>query len=228
MLHDVDIRRLVQACAQLLKSKVVEEEAHVFESPILILMSTVLSLNRRWYSHALLARQRFEQGAYTKLNPKSLRRFQELSFQSIGDSGDWRKLAQELWNTREKNKAEQLARLVDYFVKWHRNHYSELEELQALQRWAEITPKESFVGTIKGLGPRACEQLLWYLQGGKAIKLDRHVTAFVRDAVGRSVSEGDTIAGLQEVARRMGLSATALDARIWDHMQGGARCGDRA
>lgn len=221
MLREEEIEKLEKTSVSLPKSGVQEEEAHVMESPILILMSTVLSLNRGWYSHALPARQRFERHVYPLLSPKTLTQFQAFIRDASVNGSDWLRLAQTLWKTKERGKAWLLSELVDYFIVWRNSHAPAIEELQALQRWATSTPRDKFLGRIKGLGPRAYEQLLWYLEGSQAIKLDRHVTSFVRNVVKRPVSEQETLTALRDVARRMGISATALDARIWDHMQSG-------
>jgi hypothetical protein len=112
-----------------------------------------------------------------------------------------------------------LSELVNYFIEWQKQNAPGVDELEALQKWAKYTPKEQFVRRIKGLGPRAYEQLLWYLEGKQAIKLDRHVSNFVDEVVGRSVVEDEKLQALWTVAGQMGISATELDARIWDYMQ---------
>jgi hypothetical protein len=60
MLDSREMQKLKAACLKLPKTGVQEEEEYVTRDPVLILMSTVLSLNRKWYSHALPARQYFE------------------------------------------------------------------------------------------------------------------------------------------------------------------------
>ena len=128
-----------------------------------------------------------------------------------------------LWKNKEKQKAKQLAQLVDYFCAWCAKFHPEIEELAALKKWAVTISKERFLGKIKGLGPRAYEQLLWYLEGTNAIKLDRHVVKFIHGILGSTVSETEGVAALRKVAAQIGSSATALDARIWDYMQSGAK-----
>ena len=221
MLEQHELKRLEAECRRLPASRVRDEESHVMESPILILMSTVLSLNRKWYTQALPARQRFERDVYPSLSPRTLKRFREFVRDASANESDWSRLAQTLWKTNEWGKARMLSELVVYFIGWRESNAPELEELKALQQWALCTPKEQFVGRIKGLGPRAYEQLLWYLEGTQAIKLDRHVVSFVGEVVGRPIPEEETVMALREVASRIGISATALDARIWDYMQSG-------
>jgi hypothetical protein len=94
--------------------------------------------------------------------------------------------------------------------------------LEGLRKWTLCTNKEDFVGKIRGLGPRAYEQLLWYLEGKQAVKFDRRVASFVNQAVGRKVTDEEAIQAIRQIAGDIGIHATALDARIWDHMQ--SRC----
>ena len=66
-----------------------EEEEYVMHDPVLILMSTVRSLNRRWYSHPLPPRQYFERKVYPSLARKHLKDLELLSSEQdrIGMTG---------------------------------------------------------------------------------------------------------------------------------------------
>lgn len=219
MLSEAEMQKLKSACLKLPKSSVQEEESHVISSPILILMSTVLSLNRGWYSHAVPARRYFEQEIYPSITPKTLGGFQKFIANASSNRSDWLALARTLWKRNEWDKARMLSELIDYFVKWCETNAPALQDLQALQHWAPSTTKDQFLGNIKGLAARAHEQLLWYLEGKEAIKFDRHVSNFVNQAIGREVPEKEAVPALRQIAADLGISATALDARIWDHMQ---------
>lgn len=219
MVTTQQLDKLYAACSKLPDTSVIEEESHVFGSPLLIAMSTVLSLNRKWYSHALPARQRFEQGQYGYLSKEPLDVFSKVYRGIIRDTDDWKILSNALWNNNEWQKAQQLAQLIDYLSEWCRKFHPQLNEPAALKKWASATPKENFLGKIHGLGPRAYEQLLWYIEGVNSIKLDRHVADFLKEVLGDSVPEEEGIAALKRVAAKMGISATSLDARIWDYMQ---------
>ena len=222
MLDSREMQKLKAACLKLRKTSVQEEEEYVTRDPVLILMSTVLSLNRRWYSHALPARQYFERKVYPSLAPKTLEGLRVFVFRAGSNRSDWRSVALALWDRREWDKARMLSELADYFVGWHQKNIPAASEIEALRKWASSTNKDNFVGEIKGLGPRAHEQLLWYLEGKQAIKFDRHVASFVSQAVGRMTVDGETIQALRQIASEIGIAATALDARIWDYMQ--SRC----
>lgn len=221
MLNDNEMNTLEEACKNLPHSTVQEEEFYITNKPILILMSTVLSLNRKWYIHALPARRRFEENIYKSMNQKTLDGFRSFIYDNSCKKSDWLKLSRALWKNNEKNKAKILSELVDYFINWKKENDQEADDIDVLRKWGLISHKDQFLGKIKGLGPRAYEQLLWYIDGKDAIKLDRHVTSFIDRIVIRPVAEEEKIMALTEIAKRLGISATALDARIWDSMQSG-------
>src|SRR5580698_10073100 len=106
MLSATEVQKLRTACLKLPTTTVQEEEAYVTQNPVLILVSTVLSLNRRWYHQALPARKYFEQNAYPSLAPKTLEGLRTFidNFKS-----NWLLLAETIWNNREQNKARMLS-----------------------------------------------------------------------------------------------------------------------
>lgn len=210
-------KKLEEACRELPNTSVQIEEEHVARSPVLLLMSSVLSLNRRWYEHAIPARAYFVRNY--EVMKMSLREFRALAEHESNDRTDWSRLAKKLWNRNEWGKARMLTELVDYFLKWKEQHAPEESDLGALKRWSSSVTSDQFVGRIKGLGPRAYEQVQWYLDGNNFIKLDRHVVAFVKEVIGRSLIEREIKCALIETAKKLGLSPTSLDVRIWDHMQ---------
>jgi len=222
MLDELEMGKLKEACLKLRRTSVQEEEEYVTHDPVLILMSTVLSLNRRWYSHALPARQHFERKVYPSLTPKTLEGLRAFIFRAGANRDDWLSVALALWNRREWDKARMLSELADYFVGWQQKDAPRSSEIASLQKWACSVSKDEFVGEVKGLGPRAHEQLLWYLEGKQAVKFDRHVAGFVANAIGRVPTDEETIQALRQIAAKIGIPATALDARIWDYMQ--SRC----
>jgi hypothetical protein len=218
-----EFQKLKVACSQLPPTTVQAEEAELARSPVLILMSTVLSLNRRWYSHALRARRCFQEGAYADIDSRTLVGFRELANSRSQQRTDWSALARHLWGMNEWDKARMLTQWVDYLLDWRDQNASDTDDLELLRQWSATTSKKEFVGRIKGLGPRAFEQLMWYVEGRQAIKLDRHVREFFRRAIPRALSDDETIDALKLVAQELEISATELDARIWDQMQAGSR-----
>ena len=215
-----EFNRLETACRNLATSSIQDEEAEAARSPLLILMSTVLSLNRRWYSHALPARRHFEQNLYTRLSPKTLRTFRDAANSLSDNRTDWLALARALWERKEWYKARILTELVDYFVEWTDSHAPKATDIEALQRWSQAVTKEEFLSQkIKGLGPRAHEQLLWYIEGKQAIKLDRHITTFANEIINRPLTDDELFNALKQVATALNITPTTLDVRIWDHMQ---------
>jgi len=74
----------------------------------------------------------------------------------------------------------------------------------------------------QGTGSSRPRTTFWYIDGKQAIKFDRHVAKFMAQGVGRTVTDDESIDALRQIAAEIGISATALDARIWDYMQ--SRC----
>jgi hypothetical protein len=215
-----EFEKLLSACRGLPDSNVQIEETDAAQNGILILMSTVLSLNRRWYSHALPARQYFERNMFRELQSKTLREFDGRIAHFTSEKDDTLALARTLWARNEWGKARILLELVNYFMEWVQSSTSAKGDMVALQLWARTINREDFLKRkIKGLGPRAYEQLLWYIDGQRAIKIDRHVQSFVNESVGRCLKDSEIEVLLKRIATILRLSPTTLDARIWDFMQ---------
>jgi hypothetical protein len=214
-----EFARLLEACRRLPATSVQEEESHVARDPILILMSTVLSLMRPWYRYALPARVHFEQGLYASMAPKTLKRFRELIDDVSRGRSDWAAAARALWNRNEWTKAQQLAELTDCFIDWQLSHATDADDMSAMRKWSDHVRQDQFVGRVKGVGPRGYEQIRWYVDGADAIKLDTHLLRFTDDLIGRKVTEEEKVQALKQVAGDLGMSATALDAKIWHYMQ---------
>jgi hypothetical protein len=51
--------------------------------------------------------------------------------------------------------------------------------------------------------------------GVDTIKPDVHVLRFVSSAIGRRVTQDEAVTSLEEVARRLGISARTLDGSVW-------------
>lgn len=74
----------------------------------------------------------------------------------------------------------------------------------ALQRWAETSDFDrDFRGKVKGLAYAAYNWLVMR-QGIETIKPDVHVRRFVENALGRSVSDRETVSMLEAVAKALG------------------------
>jgi hypothetical protein len=218
-----EFSKLLDACSGLPAADVIGEESYVYEDAVLVLMSTVLSLNRRWYAAALPARQRFEINAYSLAPKGSLLWLRDL-MSSHGaspnaDKESWLAVSDALWGNREWTKARILWNLNEYMLRWIALSGQSNDDIHALKSWMTDVPVEQFLGKVKGLAQRAYEQLQWYLDGVTAIKFDVHVDAFVRDVVGRRLSDEQAKAALTDVAAVMRIAPTELDARIWNYMQ---------
>ena len=219
MFTEQEIDKLYIECGKLSSTSVIEEESHIFDKPLMIAMSTVLSLNRRWYSVAVPARIRFENSQYSYLSERPLNEYVNMAREIVGKDEDWNLLSISLWENNESQKARQLTQLAEYFSSWFETYHPNIDEIIALRNWANSVQKDEFLPLIKGLGPRAYEQLLWYIERVNSVKYDRHIANFLKNTLGRDVADLEGISALKTVAKKMEISATQLDACIWDYMQ---------
>jgi hypothetical protein len=125
---------LTRACEQLPVTNVQDEEKHVADNPVLTLMSTVLSLNRRWYSHALPARRYFEANLYNDLKPPTLAKFASLLDRISLNKSDWSSAAKQLWDRNEWDKCRMLSELTEYFVVWKGQNFPDHSDREATTR----------------------------------------------------------------------------------------------
>lgn len=114
-------------------------------------------------------------------------------------------LARHLWGYQLWTRAQQLRGLVRYFSD------RGIRDLNGLRAWAATSTFADF----KGLGPAVYQWLVMRL-GGETAKPDVRLLRFVSRAIGRPANERETIDGIEEVARRLGIRANQLDWGIWE------------
>jgi hypothetical protein len=118
-------------------------------------------------------------------------------------------LATYLWGNHHWRRAQELRGLARYF------RSRGVTDLGSLKSWATTSKPADFVGHVKGLGPTIYRWLVMRL-GVETVKPDVWILRFVSQAIGRPVSEDEAVASLEEVARRLGVSARILDWSIWE------------
>lgn len=124
-------------------------------------------------------------------------------------------LAVYLWGYKLWTRAGMLRRLVEFFDSVG------VRDQAGLKRWGEGAEfRRDFEGRVKGLGP-AVFQWLVMRQGVDTVKPDVHVHRFAEAAVGRRLSDVDTVAVMVAAAHRLGMKAYELDWAIWEHGRGG-------
>lgn len=121
-------------------------------------------------------------------------------------------LAQHLWGYNLWSRVELLRRLVAYF---DANGVTTQDELKA---WAAKTEFKDFQGKVKGMG-FAIFKWLVMRQGVETIKPDLWIHRFVRDAIGRSVSDQTAVVVLEQAAKELDIKAYELDWRIWEYQR---------
>ena len=197
MLDDEELDRLEDRCRRL----TLRPDDHVAEDLMTELFETVLDYqNREATVRNALAHFRSEHG-------DTVRSLGDLE-EALEHHPDDEDLAGFLWGNRHWRRARELRGLVAYLRE------RDVTDLAALRRWAASSSQDDFVGHIKGLGPAVYRSLVMRL-GVDTIKPDVHVLRFVSAAIGRRVSQGEAVASLEIVARRLGTSARTLDGSIW-------------
>ncbi len=127
------------------------------------------------------------------------------------------RLAQYLWNNRHWTRAGMLRRLAEFFDSIG------VRDESALRDWAVRAEfKQDFQGRVKGLG-EAVFQALVMRQGVDTIKPDVHVHRFVEGALGRRLSDTETVELVVAAAREVGWKATELDWAIWERGRSAGR-----
>lgn len=88
--------------------------------------------------------------------------------------------------------------------------------------WTRVARRlqAGFEGQMRGLGP-AVFQWLVMRQGVDTVKPDVHVHRFAEAALGRLLSDADTVEVVVAAAHRLGMKAYELDWAIWEHGRGG-------
>ena len=125
-------------------------------------------------------------------------------------------LALYLWGYKMWTRAGMLRHLAAFF------DTIGVRDQEALRRWAEQADfKRDFQGKVKGLG-EAVFQWLVMRQGVDTVKPDVHVHRFAEAAVGRQLSDSDTVAVVVAAAHRLEMKAFQLDWAIWEYSRGGS------
>ena len=124
-------------------------------------------------------------------------------------------LAVYLWNYKLWTRAAMLRQLIEFF------DAIGVRDQKALRRWAEKAEyKTDFEGKVKGLG-RAVFNSLVMRQGVDTVKPDVHVHRFAEAALGRRLSDSDTVDVVVGAALRLGMKASDLDWAIWEDSRRG-------
>jgi hypothetical protein len=125
-------------------------------------------------------------------------------------------VARYLWGNNHWTRASWLRGFVRYL------HDEGLATYEELRSWAARSEFErDFQGRAKYLGMAAFQGLRMRL-GVDTVKPDVHLRNFVGPIVGHRFSDVELIRVVEEAARRLGLSARALDLAIWEHQRRGS------
>lgn len=117
--------------------------------------------------------------------------------------------AQFLWGYNLWTRVEILRRFLNYL------EMQGVTTQAQLKAWAQQTTYAHFAGKVKGMGLGIFQWLIMR-QGVETIKPDIWVHRFLKDTLGRSVSDAEAVAALEAAAKWLGLKAYELDWRIWE------------
>jgi hypothetical protein len=122
-------------------------------------------------------------------------------------------IAKYLWGYNLWTRVSILRRLVSFFES------IDVTTQSALERWARSSQFErDFKGQASGLSYAAFKWLV-IRQGVETIKPDVHVHNFVKEAIGRRLSDAEAVSVLERIAEDIGIKASQLDSRIWNYQR---------
>jgi hypothetical protein len=210
-LSEQEIQRFVAECGKL-RIPDVSQEFEPYTDYITNVLLTVLDLQMQ-----------------NTVVENSIRHYKKLRFTEIRSLDELELELARFPDTRDGNKAAAM-------YLWGNNHWArigwlrgfvrflrseDLTSQEKLRAWAvDCEFERDFQGRVKYLGIAACQWLRIRL-GVDTVKPDVHVHRFVKEATGRSLSDVAVIAVVEEAAKRLGVSARALDLAIWESGRGG-------
>jgi hypothetical protein len=114
----------------------------------------------------------------------------------------------------DADRGRVISELVDYLLDAERD-FEGGTEAERLRRWAiDARPGDFLLIGIKGFGIAGL-QYLRMLFGANTTKPDVHINRFVGRALGRNVTEAQSLFLLERAARRLSYSLRDVDYAIW-------------
>jgi hypothetical protein len=125
-----------------------------------------------------------------------------------------RSAAQYLWGNNHWKRVEWLRGFVTFL------EYESLTNQDRLKAWAlSCDYDRDFRGRVKYLGVAACQWLRMRL-GVDTVKPDVHTHTFVKQAIGRPLTDWDVVKVIEAAALALDVRARRLDGAIWEHQRG--------
>lgn len=124
-------------------------------------------------------------------------------------------LARSIWGNNHGPRASELRGFLAFLGRLNVGDYA------GLRAWAVNASFLDFENKVPGLDI-GMFKYLQLMHGVDTLKPDVHILRFVETAIGRKLSPHNTVAALEEVARRIEWSAQELDASIWEARKRGA------
>lgn len=180
-------------------------EEFEYKNAALILVDAVLSMNRKYDSFVV---------------PR-IKLVKKAGIKTLGDLKD--KIDSEkvtgfcdVWQYNHVARVKILRSLVKKFLQIKKNS-GIIDDLKALHFWGKNSRIDDFkTFNVKGIGFTTF-QYLRLMCGADTTKPDVHLKRAVKDGIGKSVSEIETVRIVETVAKQLGVSARQLDYAIWKY-----------
>jgi len=202
MYINTDIAKLEEYIVSLAIQPKSSADEYEYTNPVLALVDTVLSINRKYDS---FVKPRIELIKNTRIDSfDSLR--QEL------EKGDEYFIS--LWNYNHPQRIELLRNLLAYFIDYKNNNNIKTD-LATLRTWGKESSVEKYANwNIKGIA-FTTYQYLRMLCGADTVKPDIHILRTIEKGIGRKLSTKDSVKIIEYISKEMGIKARDLDHAIW-------------
>ena len=182
-------------------------EEYGYNNPVILLMDATLSINRQYNKFVLPRIEHFEQ-AFPNIN--TLKKLNKL-IEKKGVNG-----FEEVWNYKHPKRVEILQSLVNFFLVY-KTESSIKDDLESMKHWAQTVDINSGkILPIEGIG-FATSQYIRKMLGVDSVKPDIHIKRSIFEGIGEKMSDKKTVLFIENVAKTMNITATALDYAIWKY-----------
>ena len=209
-INDNDVDKITKCIDEYYGAKLNKEvEAdYGWSHPVLNLIDCVLSLNRRYDN---FAKPRVKEFNKNNRDVVTLLQLKEFIYSSGGPAAFVRK---ELKYT-DANRAEVLYGVLNRLIEIAEK-FPGPNEMRSICQWANsVSPHDYKNFGVFGFG-LAGFQYLRMLFGADTVKPDIYIKAFVKDCLGKNVSEMIALYLVETASKRLGYSPRRVDGVIWE------------
>lgn len=200
----LEVKKLSQYLQQITITKK-GDEIGTYNSPVLVCIDAVLSINRQYYKFVVPRIKYFMDNHPEIITLKQLK----VILEEEGAQG-----FSHYWNYNHVQRYETLYRLVEKFLEIQQKYNAETE-LASLRLWSQsINVKDFSEFNVKGIGI-ATFQYLRLMLGASTVKPDVHIKKAIFTAIGRKVNDIDAIILFEEACKTLCVPTKAMDHELW-------------